>query len=77
MIPAIGYMIGFYILTRMLSLLGHSDVREMSGCQVKSTPSECLGARIMAVVTIVITVLMMLILFSAEMDIGGIMRNTN
>lgn len=55
MIPAIGYMIGFYIITRMLVLLGRKEKRV-----------ESMISRVFAVVTMIVTVLMMYILFTAE-----------
>lgn len=57
MIPAIGYMIGFYIITRMLSLiLRKNDVKESAVTIV------------FAAITIVVAIFGLYILFTAEFD---------
>ena len=45
MIPAIGIMIGFYIITRMIELLAHKD--------------RGIGTKIMAGITILVTLVSM------------------
>lgn len=56
MIPAIGYMIGFYIITKMLSLiLG------------KHNGNERTLTIIFAAITIIVAVFSMFILFSSEL----------
>ena len=58
MIPAIGYMIGFYIITRMCQILfGQKDGRD-------STVTF-----IFAAITILVAVLGLIGVFSSEMDI--------
>lgn len=52
MIPSIGIMIGFYIITRMLSFL------------TRATQPEVVIVRIFAVITILVTVIMMFGLWS-------------
>ena len=51
MIPAIGIMIGFYIITRMLSFLTRSQEREESGL-----------VKCFAVITFSVTVIVIIIL---------------
>lgn len=49
MIPAIGIMIGFYIITRMIELLAHKD--------------RGVGTKIMAGITILVTLITVLSLW--------------
>lgn len=55
MIPAIGYMIGFYIITRMVEMLGRSGERRVN---IIST--------ILAAITILVTIFCLFVLFSTE-----------
>lgn len=57
MIPAIGIMIGFYIITRMVELL--------------SLTERGVIAKIMAVITILVTLFSMLILVTSGATIGA------
>ena len=55
MIPSIGVMIGFYIITRMLSFLTRSGDR-----------AELSGVKVMALVTIAVAILVILSLFGGN-----------
>ena len=57
MIPAIGYMIGFYILTRMIEMLSRSGERRIS-----------IAPAIFAAITILVTIFCMFILFTSELS---------
>jgi len=57
MIPAIGYMVAFYIITRMLSLLlGKKDGK------------ESVVVIIFAVITVLVTLLGIYVLFTGELS---------
>jgi len=61
MIPAIGYMVGFYILTRMLSvILGKKNGKESS------------VVIIFAAVTVLVALFAMYILFTQEINLANL-----
>ncbi len=63
MIPAIGYMIGFYIITRMIEMLARSGERRINAV-----------AAVFAAITILVTIFCLFVLFSTETSAS---RNLN
>lgn len=61
MIPSIGYMIGCYVLTRMLSLI----IGKREG---KESPVTI----IFAAITIIVALYGMYVIFNSELDISGL-----
>ena len=57
MIPAIGYMIGFYIFTRMIEMLGRTGGESVH-----------IVARIFGWITLLVTILCLYILFQNEIS---------
>lgn len=58
MIPAIGFMIGWYIITRMVELYGRKEASR--------------SIKILAVITIIVALYGMLTLFTAGTKVSGI-----
>lgn len=58
MIPAIGYMVAFYIITRMLMIL----------IPKKADGSESVITVVFAAITIIVALLGIYVLFSGELD---------
>ena len=63
MIPAIGYMIGFYIITRMLTILAPKDKTERPIVVV------------MSVITVLVVIFCLFLITSSELRISDLPRN--
>lgn len=62
MLPAIGYMIGFYIITRMLTILAPKDKAEKP------------IVVIMSVITLLVVIVSLLIITTSELRIADLPR---